>query len=137
MDKNLREKLGKELRYQTARSSGPGGQHVNRTETKVELHWNLTASKAIGTDRKELLKKRLSSRLTKDGELILYSEETRSQVKNKELVTARFMDLVERMLIPPKKRIPTRHTRSSKEKRLKAKKIRGERKQGRGPIKDY
>lgn len=121
-----------EIELFTSRASGPGGQHVNRTESKVELHWNLEESLALDDIQKALLRKRLGGRLTSEGLLILTSQATRSQLKNREIVQQRFLDLVEKMLQPPKKRIRTKPKKSAVEKRLKQKKIQSEKKKRRG-----
>lgn len=126
------EPLLHEIELFTSRASGPGGQHVNRTESKVELHWKLEESIALDDAQKVLLRKRLGGRLTTDGVLILTSQATRSQLKNREIVQQRFLDLVEKMLQPPKKRIRTKPGKSAVEKRLKQKKIQSEKKKRRG-----
>jgi len=128
----MKEALLKELTYLTSRSSGPGGQHVNKTESKVELRWNLDKSNALSEEKKEVLRKRLGKKLSTEGELIMYSQETRSQLKNKEIVTNRFLELIERMLRPRKRRISTKPRRSAVEKRLKDKKENSEKKRRRG-----
>ncbi|MCP4310568.1 MAG: aminoacyl-tRNA hydrolase [Bacteroidetes bacterium] len=115
-----------EVSYRTSRSSGPGGQHVNKTESRVELIWNPGNSKCLDDSQKTRLKLFLGRRLTDQGELLLASEKYRSQYRNKEDVTVRFLSLVSKGLIPPKKRTPTRPTRSSQERRIKQKKIRGD-----------
>ncbi len=115
-----------EVTYRTSRSSGPGGQHVNKTESRVELIWNPGNSSCLKDKQKAKLRLFLARRLTFRGELILASEKYRSQHRNKEDVAERFLFLVATGLIPSKKRKPTRPTRSSKEKRIKKKKIRGE-----------
>ncbi len=115
-----------EVIYRTSRSSGPGGQHVNKTESRVELIWNPGKSECLEVDQKLRLKLYLGKRLTEKGDLILSSEKYRSQYRNKEDVGLRFIRLVEAGLTPPKKRTPTRPTRASKERRIKQKKIRGE-----------
>jgi len=117
--------------YKTSRASGPGGQHVNKTESRVELHWNLEGSKVLDNRQKSTLRTRLGSRLTSEGVLILSSQKYRSQLRNREEVSARFMRLVEKLSRPPKKRIKTRPTRSSVEKRIKEKKALSEKKQRR------
>jgi len=115
-----------EVSYRTSRSSGPGGQHVNKTESRVELIWNPGDSKCLDVDQKARLRLYLGNRLTEKGELILASEKYRSQHRNKEDVADRFLRLVAAGVTPPKKRTPTRPTRSSRENRIKHKKIRGE-----------
>jgi ribosome-associated protein len=128
----MNAELLKEVKFLTSRSSGPGGQHVNKTESKVELHWNLEESQAMNEEQKAMLQKHLGKKLTTEGVLILYCQETRSQIKNKAIVSERFLSLIERLLKPPKKRVPTSPTRTSVEKRIKAKKEKGSRKQDRG-----
>ena len=120
-----------EVSYRTSRSSGPGGQHVNKTESRVELIWNLPDSVCLDGDQRDRLMKYFGNRLTEKGELILASEKYRSQNRNKEDVADRFLRLVAAALIPPKKRTPTRPTRASRENRIKHKKIRGEIKRNR------
>ncbi len=122
----MRECLKREISYRTSRSSGPGGQHVNKTESRVELSWKLPESLCLDENQLLVVKKRLSSRLTDHGVLILKCDKHRSQYRNKEEVTERFLLLISASLITQKKRKATRPTRSSVEKRIKNKKIRGE-----------
>ncbi len=116
----------------TSRASGPGGQHVNRTESKVELQWNLDESLVLSDAQKKLLRERLGSRLTSGDVLILTSQATRSQIKNREIVQRRFLELVDKMLKPPKKRIRTKPKKRAIEKRLQLKKQQSEKKKRRG-----
>ncbi|MCB0474155.1 MAG: aminoacyl-tRNA hydrolase, partial [Flavobacteriaceae bacterium] len=104
------------------RSSGAGGQHVNKVSSKVELTFDIENSSALSAEQKQVLINKLSSRLTKDHVLILYCDESRSQHKNKELVTERCIKLIKQSLRTPKKRKATRPTKSSIQKRLKFKK---------------
>lgn len=120
-----------EVRYRTSRASGPGGQHVNKTESRVELIWNPADSLCLDPAQKARLSIVLGSRLTEKGELILASEKYRSQLRNKEDVADRFLRLISAALIPPRKRFATRPTRASKERRIKQKKIRGDIKRSR------
>jgi len=122
----MRECLKKEVTYRTSRSSGPGGQHVNKTESRVELLWNPEASDCLNKGQKERFRQRQGFRLTGDGWLILAGETHRSQHRNREEVTERFLDLVAAAIVPVKKRKPTRPTLTSREKRIRQKKIRGE-----------
>ena len=115
-----------EVEYRTTRASGPGGQHVNKTETRVELYWNPGASSCLDEEQKLRLTQLLSSRLTSQGILILSSDKFRSQFRNRVEVTDRFLQLVNSSLAVQKKRVPTRPTRSSRDKRIRAKKLRGE-----------
>ena len=127
----MRECLYREVEFRTSRSSGPGGQHVNKTESRVELLWSLQESDCLTEDQKMLVASRLSNRITDDGVLILASEKYRSQHRNKADVTERFLDLVTISLLPVKKRKPSRPTRTSVEKRIRNKKLRGEIKRSR------
>lgn len=108
-----KEQIVKELNFKAIRSSGAGGQHVNKTSSKIELTFDLENSLALSDKEKELLKEKLASKLTKDNQLILFCEETRSQHKNKELAIKRFLRLLKTNLIKPKKRRPTKPSRSS------------------------
>lgn len=130
MDK---EKLQSELEFKATRSSGAGGQNVNKVASKVELLFDLNASAGLLESEKELLKKILANRLTKDHVLLLSCDESRSQHQNKTAVINRFLDLIERGLVKPKKRISTKIPRSVVKKRLKAKRINKERKASRKP----
>ncbi len=120
-----------EITFRTSRSSGPGGQHVNKTESRVELIWNLNETLCLDKTKKVLLAGRLEKRLTEEGVLVLASEKYRSQHRNRENVTERFLELVKAGLKPVKKRRPTKPTRSSVELRIKKKKIRAEIKKSR------
>jgi ribosome-associated protein len=122
-----------ELEVRSARSSGPGGQGVNTTDSKVELRWDVTRSKALDEAQRARLLERLSPRLTTDGVLILTGQEHRSQHRNREAVLARFRSIVGEALAPPRQRRRTRPTRASKERRLRAKRERAETKRLRKP----
>lgn len=114
--------LIKELTFKAIRSSGAGGQHVNKVSSKIELTFDIDSSKTLSEEQKVLLIKNLSSRLTKNNILILYCDESRSQHKNKEIAIERFLEIVKNGLIIPKKRKPTKVTRSAIQKRLTKKK---------------
>lgn len=111
-----------ELKFKAVRSGGAGGQHVNKVSSKVELTFDLQNSNALNETQKERLFKTLSNRLTKDNLLLLQSEETRSQHRNKELVVQKFLSILELNLRVEKPRRKTKPTRSAIEKRLKSKK---------------
>jgi ribosome-associated protein len=115
-----------ELEVRVSRSSGPGGQGVNTTDSKVELRWPVDETSALTEAQRARVRSRLANRITDDGVLILRSSEHRSQHRNREAVIARFRALVGEALEPPKSRKPTRRTKGSKERRLRAKKHRGE-----------
>src|SRR5690606_3889293 len=93
-----------ELKFKAVRSSGPGGQNVNKVASKVILSFDVANSKALSDEEKELLMAKLASRLTLENVLIVQSSEDRSQVKNKAIATARFLELIEKSLIVPKTR---------------------------------
>ncbi len=112
----------KELRFKAIRSSGAGGQHVNKVSSKVELSFAILDSEGLSYAEKERLLLKLNTRLTKENLLILQCDEARSQHKNKDLVVKRFLDVLKRALHIPKKRKPTKPSKSSIEKRLKSKK---------------
>src|SRR5690606_28428058 len=116
-----KDDLLNELTFKATRSSGAGGQHVNKVSSKIELIYNLEASSVFNEEEKERLQNKLQNRLTKEGILMLQCDESRSQHKNKELVIKRFLELIEKSLIVPKKRIPTKIPRTVIKKRLKSK----------------
>ena len=122
------EALVSELNFKAVRSSGSGGQHVNKVASKIELVFNVSDSLALNEEQKERLIKKLSSRLTKDNILILQCEESRSQHKNKELVIKRFLEIIKQGLIVPKKRVPTKIPKAVIKKRLKDKRNLSEKK---------
>ncbi|MDA8761957.1 alternative ribosome rescue aminoacyl-tRNA hydrolase ArfB [Flavobacteriaceae bacterium] len=115
MDK---ETIYKELHFKAVRSSGAGGQHVNKVSSKVELYFDLASSEAFTEKAKQLLLKNLSNRINKEGVLKIYSSESRSQHTNKEKVVKRLFKIIEKGLIVPKKRRPTKMSRAQKIKRL-------------------
>jgi len=115
------EKLISELQFKAVRSSGAGGQNVNKVSSKVVLTFDLNTSAVLSSEEKLLLETKISSRLTSDNILILNCDEDRSQLKNKEIVTKRFLSIISNGLIIPKTRKATRVPRSVIEKRIKAK----------------
>ncbi|GBF17938.1 MULTISPECIES: alternative ribosome rescue aminoacyl-tRNA hydrolase ArfB [Arenibacter] len=117
-----REGIIQELKFKAVRSSGAGGQHVNKVSSKVELTFDLENSMALTDLEKNRLLKKLSSKLSKENILLLQCEETRSQHKNKELVIKKLLETLEANLVVPKRRRKTKPTRSAIEKRLKGKK---------------
>tara|TARA_R100000935_G_C2834471_1_gene167222 strand:+ start:1488 stop:1892 length:405 start_codon:yes stop_codon:yes gene_type:complete len=125
------EVLFKELSFKAVRSSGAGGQHVNKTSSKVILTFNVEQSSGISEEEKQVLSKNLQSRLTISNDLILECSETRSQHKNKELVQERFKEIILAGLTRPKKRKKTKPSRASKFKRLLKKKLHSEKKNNR------
>lgn len=118
------------MTWRFSRSSGPGGQHVNTTDTRVELSWSLDDTTALTDDEKSLAAKQLRSRLV-DGTITVVSSRYRSQHRNRETARVRLEELVSQALVPPRPRRPTRPTRASVERRLDAKKRRGDVKRSR------
>ena len=125
------QKLISELQYKAVRSSGAGGQNVNKVSSKVVLSFDLKNSQALSDEEKLLLEKNLSSRLTIDLVLILNCDEYRSQLKNKEIVTKRFLDIIKKGLYVQKERKPTKIPKAVIRKRIKDKKNISEIKQSR------
>ena len=122
-----------ELRFKAIRSSGSGGQHVNKTSSKVELTFDLEQSQFLSEIQKELLKTTLKNRLTKLGVLILQCGESRSQHKNKSTVIQRFLDLITTNLIEQKDRRATKVPKAVVRKRLHNKRKISEKKSTRKP----
>ena len=116
------ERIIKELKFKAVRSSGAGGQHVNKVSSKVELIFDVQNSLELTEEEKELLFKNLQTRLTKENLLLLNCDESRSQHKNKELVIKRFLEILTNGLKVPKKRKPTKPSKASIKKRLEKKK---------------
>lgn len=120
-----------ECTFKAVRSSGAGGQHVNKVSSKIELTFPLLISEGLSESEKALLHQKLNSKLTKDGVLLLQCSESRSQHKNKELVIKRLLSLLKTCLIVPKKRVKTKIPKSVIRKRLKSKKFNSEKKNSR------
>jgi ribosome-associated protein len=124
-----------ELEFKAVRSSGPGGQHVNKTSSKVEVYLDLLGSQALSEPEKERLQHKLGSRITSEGMLVLHCGETRSQHRNKAIVIQRLIDLLTSSLQKPKPRKKSKPSRSAIEKRLKSKKENALKKTNRRPPK--
>jgi ribosome-associated protein len=118
-----------EVQYRTARSSGPGGQHVNKSETQVELLFDVAHSPSLTEAQRQRILSKLKNLIDQDGVLHLTAQSERSQLRNREIVTARFQDVLAAALRVPKKRRPTKPSAASKAKRLDSKKRRGQIKQ--------
>lgn len=127
------KKLLTELQYSFQRSSGPGGQHVNKVSSRVILKFDIAKSLVLTDQQKKLIFLNLSNRITDSGLLILDCQEERSQIRNKQIVTRRFFDLISQAITPTKKRIPTKPSISSKKKRLKDKRKTSDQKKLRKP----
>ncbi len=125
-----------ELRFRTARSGGPGGQHVNKTSTKVEVLWNVAGSESLSDAQRERLLAKLSSRIDVRGMLRVASTDSRSQFQNRETAVDRINEIVRRALRVPKPRKKTRPPRRAVENRLAEKKKRAKKKEDRKKVDD-
>ena len=120
-----------EIRISFARSGGAGGQNVNKTSTKVIIHWSVGRSQVLNWEEKNRVRIKLANRLNNNDELVVMSDEERSQPQNRALAVARLQMLVAKALHVPKHRRPTRPTKASKLRRIESKKIRSRVKAGR------
>lgn len=127
--------IRKEVVIQTARSGGPGGQHVNKVETKVILKWNVVDSKVLNQEQRDQLQASLGKRLTNAGDLQIAVDSQRSQLKNKTIAFKKLDRLVKKAFEKQKERKATKPSKSAIKKRLKAKKLQGEKKALRKPPK--
>jgi ribosome-associated protein len=126
-----------ELRFRFSRSSGPGGQHAQKSSTRVELLFDVNNSPSLTEEHRERVQKRLAQYIDSKGLLHLAAESERSQLRNREQVVDRFQSLMRSALKRRKRRKPTKPTAASKEKRLKAKRRRSEKKKTRGSVRDF
>ncbi len=121
-----------EIEENFIRSPGPGGQHVNKTESAVQLRFNARRSKALSNAIYLRLVPLAGSRLTKDGVMVITANQYRERERNREDALGRLIDLIRAAAVPPKHRRATKPTKGSKERRLDGKQKRGETKKGRG-----
>ena len=127
------EVILKELEFKAVRSSGPGGQHVNKTSSKVTVQFHIENSSGLKDEEKELLQERLKNRISAEGFLSLSASDSRSQHKNKATAISRMLDLIKENLKTKKKRKKTKPSKQAIEKRLKSKRDKALKKQRRKP----
>lgn len=116
------ELIQKELNYKAVRSSGAGGQNVNKVSSKMVLIFDLTSSSGLTEEEKMLIQVKLKSKISQENLMILTCDEDRSQVKNKKIITQKFFELLEKALQKPKERKASKVSKAAKEKRLQEKK---------------
>ncbi len=120
--------LHAELKFKAVRSSGKGGQHVNKVSSKIELYFKVKKSLQFNEEQKEMILEKLSNRINADGILILESQETRSQLRNKEIAIEKFDELISKALQKRKKRIKSKPSAAVVARRLEGKKMISEKK---------
>jgi ribosome-associated protein len=131
VNSSMMQKLENEVEFEFVRSSGAGGQNVNKVNSKAVMRWNVLTSKAISEPLRQRFLIRWQSRLTTSGELIITSSVYRDQIRNKDDAFEKLLAMVEAVATPPKKRTKTKPTRGSKERRIKEKQVRAKVKSGR------
>ncbi|MGO4708397.1 alternative ribosome rescue aminoacyl-tRNA hydrolase ArfB [Chryseobacterium sp. 2TAF14] len=120
-----------ELTYKTSRSSGAGGQNVNKVETSVTVMWKVSDSEFFNDFQKKLISEKLKNRINLDGILQLTVSESRTQLQNKKIATEKILEIVNQAIIIPKKRLKTKPSKSSVEKRIQQKKQHSDKKENR------
>lgn len=126
MDDNLKIKSDlaipvHEIEITTSRSGGPGGQHVNKTSTRISVRWNIPATQSFSSEQKNRLLEKLATKITSEGDLIIHSSASRSQLQNKQAALRNLANLVRQALHVPKRRMKTKLPKAAKEARLQAK----------------
>ena len=130
---SIKEKLLTEAQFSASRSGGPGGQNVNKVNTKIELRFSVTDSEVLDETQKQLILSKLKNRINVQGELLVTANSERTQWRNKEKATQKFFELIEKALTKPRKRKKTKPTAASRLKRLENKKKMGQKKNLRKP----
>ena len=125
------EILNSELNFKAVRSSGAGGQNVNKVSSKMVLIFDVATSQGLDEEEKQSIQTKLKTKISQENLLILTCDEDRSQLKNKKIIIKRFFEMLEKALVKPKKRIATKSTKGANEKRIQEKKKAGEIKAGR------
>ena len=125
-----------ELEEKFVTAGGPGGQNVNKVASAVQLRWNVKTSHAFDDEQKWMIRRALANRINDEGELVLFIQTHRSQARNRDEARERLVELLEKALVKPKKRLKTKPRRGPKEKRLEGKSKRSEVKRNRGRVSD-
>lgn len=125
-----------ELEEKFVTAGGPGGQNVNKVATAVQIRWNVKKSSAFDDEQKWMIRRALANRINDEGELVLFIQTHRSQVRNREEARERLVELIEKSLVKQKKRVATKPSRAQKQRRLEGKAIRSKVKANRGRISD-
>ena len=123
-----------ELEEKFVTASGPGGQNVNKVATAVQIRWNVKKSHAFDDEQKWMIRRALANRINDEGELVLFIQTHRSQVRNREEARERLVELIEKSLVKPKKRLATKPSKAAKQRRLDRKAIRSKVKANRGRV---
>jgi len=123
-----------ELEEKFVTAGGPGGQNVNKVATAVQIRWNVRTSHAFDDEQKWMIRRALANRINEEGELVLFIQTHRSQIRNREEARERLVEMIEKALVKPRKRIATKPSRAQKQRRLEGKAHRSETKRNRGRI---
>lgn len=123
-----------ELEEKFVTAGGPGGQNVNKVATAVQIRWNVKTSHAFDDEQKWMIRRALANRINEDGELVLFIQTHRSQARNRDEARERLVEMIEKALVKPKKRVATKPSKAQKQRRLEGKAKRSEVKANRGRV---
>ncbi len=123
-----------ELEEKFVTAGGPGGQNVNKVATAVQIRWNVKKSHAFDDEQKWMIRRALANRINEEGELVLFIQTHRSQARNREEARERLVEMIEKALVKPKKRVATKPSKAQKQRRLEGKARRSEVKANRGRV---